>query len=237
MVRNTAITKIYIDGIEKGSSSSCSITEKSAPLQIGQYYGVSNNYDLNGYLDEFRITKGLARWTGNFTPPTAPYNDGPRTPSVSLTPDMTNNKIDLDVTGAGDEGAFYPDAEIELDETGLVGHWKMDGDFTDSSGNGNDGTVSGGVVATADGQKRQAGSFDGVDDYVSIADSASLDIANSLTLSAWVKYDGYLLYPTFISKNSNNYRLFINPDGTVTNRLTLDGIGSVNNTSTSALAI
>lgn len=33
-------------------------------------------------------------------------------------------------------------------ETGLVGYWKLDGDFTDSTSNGNDLTTSGGVVAT-----------------------------------------------------------------------------------------
>jgi hypothetical protein len=28
---------------------------------------------LNGWLDEFRISKGIARWTANFTPPTGEY--------------------------------------------------------------------------------------------------------------------------------------------------------------------
>ena len=29
---------------------------------------------LNGYMDEPRISKGVARWTSGFTPPTAPYS-------------------------------------------------------------------------------------------------------------------------------------------------------------------
>jgi len=33
----------------------------------------ASGYSLNGWLDEFRISVGIARWTANFTPPTKEY--------------------------------------------------------------------------------------------------------------------------------------------------------------------
>lgn len=41
-------------------------------LTIGNYGG-GGTYGVMGYLDEFRFSKGIVRWTSNFTPPTSAY--------------------------------------------------------------------------------------------------------------------------------------------------------------------
>lgn len=41
--------------------------------------GGTTTYYYNGYLDEFRISKGIARWTANFTPRPTPYAPDPPT--------------------------------------------------------------------------------------------------------------------------------------------------------------
>ena len=44
-------------------------------MEIGvTRYGTGLHTLFNGYMDEFRISKGIARWTSNFTPPTFAYS-------------------------------------------------------------------------------------------------------------------------------------------------------------------
>jgi hypothetical protein len=56
---------------------------------------------------------------------------------------------------------------------------------TDGSGQGNHGTISGATRTTA-GRYGAALSFDGINDWVTVADAASLDLTNQLTVEAWV---------------------------------------------------
>lgn len=55
----------------------------------------------------------------------------------------------------------------------------------DASGSGNDGTLQG--PAWTAGHTGGGLSFDGSDDLVTVADAASLDLANQMTLEAWVR--------------------------------------------------
>jgi len=71
LVRNSDLWTFYIDGIATGSSTaSVDLTPYSSFSFIGNNLA---GYEFAGLLDEFRISKGIARWTSNFTPPTAPY--------------------------------------------------------------------------------------------------------------------------------------------------------------------
>lgn len=60
--------RFFVDGTNTASSSDVSAYD-SGTLVIGNRY--AGAYFLNGYIDDFRVTKGLARYTSNFTAPTA----------------------------------------------------------------------------------------------------------------------------------------------------------------------
>jgi len=66
-VRNSGTVTLYLNGTSEGSASD-SVDMTTPILRIGDTY---DNYPLNGYIDDFRITKGVARYTANFTPPEA----------------------------------------------------------------------------------------------------------------------------------------------------------------------
>ena len=69
----------------------------SQPVTIGGVtFGSAGDYDLVGNLDEYRVSKGVARWTADFTPPQSPYPaGGGYTPYEISTPYDTDDDISL----------------------------------------------------------------------------------------------------------------------------------------------
>ena len=64
---------VYLDGTKGASTGTI-----SAPAQVsGQLFSVGSSSNgtqsFVGWIDEFRFSKGIARYTANFTPPTIPF--------------------------------------------------------------------------------------------------------------------------------------------------------------------
>ncbi|MBT4397170.1 DUF2341 domain-containing protein, partial [archaeon] len=80
---------------------------------------------------------------------------------------------------------------FNLSGNGLLLHMnEASGTIIDSSGNGNDGSDSGGINYSAEGKLNTAIGFDGDNDYINIGDITDFDDLSELTLSAWFYLEG-----------------------------------------------
>lgn len=74
-VRSNGTWTIYIDGTAAGSASETSdVAAGNSLVHIGRD-PFNTARDWNGRLDDLRVSKGIARWTANFTAPTAEWDE------------------------------------------------------------------------------------------------------------------------------------------------------------------
>jgi hypothetical protein len=67
-------TRIYIDGTSEAQQPAVYSFDNTGNMFVGVRESLGG-VALNGYIDDLRITKGVARYTTTFTPPTAAFPD------------------------------------------------------------------------------------------------------------------------------------------------------------------
>ena len=78
VVRTGDTLKVFSGGAQIGSDEDVSgkdISGHSADLWIGNDANEYTGYYMDGWLDEYRVSKGIARWTSDFDVPVGPYTD------------------------------------------------------------------------------------------------------------------------------------------------------------------
>ena len=220
-----------------------------------EYFTLGANqsgYYFQGYIDEFRISKGIARWTSNFTPPNSPYQKSPYLRSYTYGVneqlyceienwDLYNKtaqiwvKVPRVLKDQPTDIFLYYDSTV-TDNVDYVGdtasivaqnvwdnnfaavyHMAQDPSGTapqilDSTVGANHGTTYGSMTSSdlVEGLVGKAIEFDGVDDYVEVANPYDwndqaftiefmANVINTTTLGMY--YDNY--------NGSNNNRTFI----------------------------
>ena len=82
VVRRSGVTSILVDGVILGSVAD-TYDYTDTYLKVGGYY--STSYLWYGYMKDFRVTKGVARYTGNFHVDYKPLDwDTPEQPRIML---------------------------------------------------------------------------------------------------------------------------------------------------------
>ena len=66
-------TKIYINGTNDGTDTVSTDFNQTSVMYVGCNRTAGD--PMKGFIDDVRVTKGIARYTTTFTPPTAPFED------------------------------------------------------------------------------------------------------------------------------------------------------------------
>lgn len=75
-------------------------------------------------------------------------------------------------------------------QDGLMAWYPFNGNANDESGNGNNGVVNGATLTTNRfGYENSAYIFDGIDDYIVVPNSSSLNFTEQITVSYWIKLE------------------------------------------------
>ena len=103
--RSGTTLKVYIDGtsVISVSASTTALRDSEDPFRVGVFNDGSTGsttleWYFNGHIDDLRITKGLARYGTNFTPPTSAHETtgGDGNLPVVLDADATGVRVDYD---------------------------------------------------------------------------------------------------------------------------------------------
>ena len=87
VVRISGSTKLYINGVQSGSTYTDSNSYLQGPVSIGNFNDGAGNAYINALISNARVVKGTGVYTGNFTVPSSPLS------AISGTVLLTCNSI------------------------------------------------------------------------------------------------------------------------------------------------
>jgi hypothetical protein len=161
---------MYIDGVAQADSDNLaanSLYATNIELGIG-IVAVDHLYPYTGYMDEVRISKGVARWTSGFTPSTSNYTSD------------ANTKLLLHMDGGAGSVAFTDSGNTTHTVTANGDAVQVTGHVVTANGN----------AKTENTQKKfgvTSGYFNGTGDYLTIPDSVDWTFGTDpFTIDMWI---------------------------------------------------
>ena len=169
--RSGTTTRIFINGTltSTGTGDSNNYNFSKDNLLIGRDgWDSSGNQGFHGYIDDVRITKGVARYTDTFSVPNAPFPNS----YGAVAPDIVTDGMLMNL-----------DAGNALSYPGSGTTW------TDLTLNGNNGTLTGFSGSFYDSANQGSLIFDGNNDFAACG-SVNFFGSGKVTANAWVKLSG-----------------------------------------------
>jgi Concanavalin A-like lectin/glucanases superfamily/Domain of unknown function (DUF1929)/Bacterial Ig domain/Bacterial Ig-like domain/Galactose oxidase, central domain len=210
---NTTTSAPVTVNVDNGTPPTVSITAPTGGTVSGAVSVTANAGDDRGVASvQFKVDGTNLGSADTSSPYSATWN----------TVGVANGLHTLTAVATDSDGNTTTSAAVTVTvsnaSTGLVAAFGFDEasgtTATDTSGNGNTGTING-PTRTTPGKFGGALSFDGLNDQVSVADAASLDLTNAMTLEAWVRPSVLTSWRTILMKEQAGglvYGLYANGD-------------------------
>lgn len=77
LARQGTTVRGFIDGVQAFSATDSRTYASASTCFIGADFAGTTGQRFDGWIDDARITKGVARYTANFAPPNGPFPNGP----------------------------------------------------------------------------------------------------------------------------------------------------------------
>ena len=93
LVKTGATLNLYVDGVNRLSRAD-TFTYTDTYITVGGYFSLAALYAINGYVSNFRVTKGGALYTANFIPSTLPLTTTVSVGTVQFLTCQSNRFVD-----------------------------------------------------------------------------------------------------------------------------------------------
>jgi len=124
-VRDGTNFNIYLNGVSQSLTTENAIGTRTLENNDGvlTIAREANGFELNGWLDELRVSKGIARWTSNFTPPASAYLAD------------SSDVLLIHADGTDASTTFYDDSQIRAGKFGNARYFDGTDDYVDCGTN------------------------------------------------------------------------------------------------------
>jgi hypothetical protein len=85
VVRSGTSLKMFVNGVQQTETATCSGTVPATQFKMGSSGNDAGTTGIAGYIEDFRVTKGVARYTADFTPPTVQLPTATAAPLANYT--------------------------------------------------------------------------------------------------------------------------------------------------------